>query len=319
MDNKIIERAYQLINTPIDPNLRVPFDLADIVDYGEAEPGETIEYFAADSSAVDGIFEVESDGSLTYHKITLRETEAIAFQGLTSKLETILVDEIMNSKDQTALAVKKDSITRSMDKIEIYRVLNGILALDGSNGSADQEVSSATGDDILRLILKLEAKITNYVTNSVLYLGANAYAKYQNYDLDNADNFHFPVPIAAELAKRGINKVVKVIGVLELDKDTGTTSELLDADYGILVGRDSNLVKGKPVKMFRRKFNAEIAQMSGAKEGDVRLVSIANVPQPINANAANTLGYSAFGYESISQVITNYRAICWADFSAVIA
>jgi len=309
----VIERAYQLINTPIDTNLRVPFELVDIVDYNEAEPGETVEYFAADSSAVDGIYEV-TDSVLTYHKIGLRDAVAISFTGLNSKLETILLDEIMNSKDQTALAVKKDSIIRSMDKDEIRRVLAAIVALDGDTGEANQEVEAETGDDILRLIIKMANKITDYATDSVLLLGADAYAKYVDYDLDNADNFHFPFPIAAELAKRGINKIIKVIGELDTG-ETGAT-QLLDAKLGILVGRNSNLVKGKPVKMMRRKFSAEIAARAGAKEGDVRLVNIADVPQPVNGG--NVLGYAVYGYEQLAQVITNYRALCWSDFTKVL-
>jgi hypothetical protein len=68
--------------------------------------------------------------------------------------------------------------------------------------------------------------------------------------------------------------------------------------------------------MMRRKFSAEIAARAGAKEGDVRLVNIADVPQPVNGG--NVLGYAVYGYEQLAQVITNYRALCWSDFTKVL-
>jgi hypothetical protein len=308
-----IEKAYELINEPIDVNMRVPFELAEIVDYKDSEPGETVEYFNTDHSGVDGIYEADSNGSISYHKITLRTPVALTFQGLQSNLETVLIDEILNSKDQTALATKKDGIIRSMDKEEVRRALNLILAV------GSQEYTVQTGDDFLKAIIGMRDIITNYATNSILLLGSNAYKAYEDYDLNNADNFHYPTPIDGELKKRGITKVVKVIGTVVLGSETGEPdTALLDTSYAILVGRDSSLVAGKPIKMRRRKFTKEIAELSGAKEGAVRLVNIAQTPQPINGDGANTLGYGAFGYESQIQVLTNYRAVAWSDLSSLV-
>jgi len=308
-----VEKAYELIGSPIDPNLKVPFELTEIVDYKDSEPGETVEYFTTDHSGTDGIWEANSDGTLTYHKITLRTPTALTFQGLQSQLETILIDEIMNTKDQTALATKKDGIIRSMDKEEVRRALNLILAVES------QEYTVQTGDDFLNAIIGMREIITNYATDSILLLGANAHKAYEDYDLNNVDNFHYAMPIDGELKKRGINKVVKVIGSVVLGDETGDPdTSLLDTSYAILVGRDSSLVAGKPIKMRRRKFSKEIAELSGAKEGATRLVSIAETPQPINGDGANTLGYGAFGYESQIQVLTNYRAVAWSDLSSLV-
>lgn len=313
MRDPMVEKAYELIGSPIDPNLRVPFELTDIVDYKDSEAGESVEYFNTDHSGVDGIWEANANGTLTYHKITLRNPVALTFQGLQSQLETILIDEILNSKDNTAMATKKDGIIRSMDKEEVRRCLNLILAV------ASQEYTVQTGDDFLKAVIGMRDIIVNYATDSVLLLGANAYKAYEDYDLNNADNFNYPTPIDAELKKRGIAKVIKVIGTVVLGSETGDPdTALLDTSYGILVGRDSSLAAGKPIKMRRRKFAGQTAQLSGAKEGDTRLVKFVEAPQPINAENANTLGYSVYGYESQIQVLTNYRAVSFCDLSSLV-
>jgi len=61
----VIEKAYQLINEPIDPNLKVSVELADIVDYKESEPGETVEYFASDRADVDDLYAADAAGTIT--------------------------------------------------------------------------------------------------------------------------------------------------------------------------------------------------------------------------------------------------------------
>jgi len=295
-----IERAYELIGQPIDPNLRCPVELADIVDYKESEPGETIEYFASDRSDVDDIYAADANGGLTLHKLTLGTPTALTFVGLQSKLEYVLIDEILNSKDQTALAAKKDGIIRAMDKEEVRRIFNVILAI------ASQEVTKDSGEDILDVIIKMKQKVSNYATDYILLVASDVMDEIEKYDKENANNFNYRLAIKEEIAKLGINKIVKVIG------EVNSTAVLANGK-AILVGRDSTLAQGRPIKMRRRKFSGEIAEMSGAEEGAVRLVSVARTPQIVNADGKNTLGYGTFGYESVIEVVTNYRAVCWAD------
>jgi len=88
---------------------------------------------------------------------------------------------------------------------------------------------------------------------------------------------------------------------------------VLAAGKAILVGRNSSLVRGRPITFLRRKFQKEIAELSGAGEGAVRLIDVAKTPCVVNGAGANTLGYGVFGYESIIQVLTNYRATSWSD------
>lgn len=302
----VIERAYQLINEPIDPNLRCPVELVDVVNYKESEAGETVEYFAspAQDRGVDTIYTVDAAGSLTYHKVPLKSVTALTFVGLQSLLETVLIDEILNSKDQSALAQKKDAIIRAMDSEEVRRILNLCL------GVVSQKITKVAGEDILDVIIRMKQLVSDYATDYILLVASDVMNAIETYDKDNVTNFHYKMEIMVELEKLGIKKIVKVLGNSGLD--AGDTP-VLAAGKAILVGRNSNLAQGRPITMLRRKFEKEIAELSGAGEGAVRLIDIAKTPTVINAAGKNTLGYGCFGYESLIQVLTNYRAVSFSE------
>lgn len=302
----VIERAYQLINTPIDPNLRTPVELADIVNYRESEAGETVEYFASPAQdRADTVISVASgDGKLVYNKIGLKTVLPLTFVGIQSQLETILLDEIMNSKDQSALAAKKDGIIRSMDNKEVYNVIN--LCLGAGTG---QEITKATGEDLLDVIIRMKELIADYSTDYVLLVASDVMNAIESYDKNNVTNFQYDFRIKQQLDDLGIKKVVKVVGTI----GDGST-RVLALGKAILVGRNSNIATGgqRPITMLRRKFSKETAELSGATEGAVRLVEVAKTPTIVDTNA-NVLGYGVFGYESVIQVLLNYRAVAWSD------
>ena len=302
----VIDRAYQLINEPIDPNLKCAVELADIVNYKESEAGETVEYFAsaAQDRGADTIYAADANGTLVYAKVGLKTVTALTFVGLQSKLETVLIDEILNSKDQSALAQKKEAIIRAMDSEEVHRILNLCLAVPS------QEVNKVTGMDLLDTIIKMKEKVSDYATDYVLLCASDVMNEIEKYDKENVGTFNYKMEIKAELAKIGIVKIVKVLGNSGL---AGGSTPCLDAGKAILVGRNSGLAAGRPITFLRRKFSKEIAELSGAAEGAVRLIDVAKTPTVINGSSANTLGYGVFGYESIIQVLTNFRAIAWSD------
>lgn len=302
----VIERAYALINEPIDPNLRCPVELVDIVNYREAEAGETVEYFGspAQDRGADAIYSVDVNGSIVYQKITLKTVSSLTFTGLQSKLETILIDEILNSKDQTALAQKKDSISRAMDCEEVRLILNLCLAV------GSQEITKDSGEDLLDVIIKMKQKVSDYATDYILLVASDVMDEIEKYDKENANNFNYKLSIMEEIAKLGIKKVVKVLGNSGF---SGGNTPVLASGTAILVGRNSNIAKGRPVHFSRRKFSGEVAQLAGAQEGAVRLIDILPTPYPVNAQGANTLGFGVYGYESKTMVLTNYRAISWCD------
>jgi hypothetical protein len=152
--------------------------------------------------------------------------------------------------------------------------------------------------------------VSDYSTDYVLLVASDVMDAIERYDKENVSNFNYKMNILDEIAKLGIKKVVKVIGETRLD---ASTDKVLADCKAILVGRNSNLTAGRPISFLRRKFTKEIAELSGAAEGAVRLVQVVPTPIIINTNGANTLGYGVFGYESLIQVLTNYRAVAWSD------
>lgn len=306
---RIIEKAYLLINQPLDPNLVVPESIKEVVDYREAEAGEDVVYFSTERE-IDDLYEANGEGDILYHKLTLGTTTPLYFQGQNSKLCTVLIDEILNSKDLTAISNKKVAITRAMDKLEAYNVIQLCLNAGGS-----QEITKVTGEDELDAIIRMKQLVSNYSTNYTLLVSSDVMNKIETYDKRNVGDFNYNLSIFTVIKNLGIDKVVKIIGKVQLGEAvTGNDeTDVIPAGTAILVGRDSTLVDGRPISLIRRKFTKEVAQLSGAGEGAVRLISIIPTPFPINANGKQTLGYSVFGYESLIQVLVNKRAVSFCS------
>jgi hypothetical protein len=305
--NNIIEIAYKLINEPLNPNLSTPLEITDIVNYKTAEAGETVEYFAspAQDRGADGLYSIDANGSITYHKINLKTTTPISFSGLQTKLETVLLDSIMNSKDQTALATCKSNLTLQMDNRESRLACDLCLGVNES-----QKIKKLGNEDLLDVIIRMKQKISDYSTDYILLVAPDVMDAIESYDKVNCDNFSYSFPINEMLARLRIKSVVKVLGN---DVYGDVATPILANGKCILVGRNSKIMDGKPLFLVRRKFSGEVARNSGAEEGAVRLINIVPVPYIVNSEGANTLGYGVFGYSSISIVLINYRAISFCE------
>jgi len=305
MADRNVELAYKLLNTPIDPNLRCPLELSEIANYVEGEMGETIHYFAspAQDRGVDVIYAADANGDLTAVKVPLKSVSALAYEGLQSNLDYVLITELLNSKDQGALAARKNGIIRAMDNEEVRRMLNLCFV-------ASQEVTKDTGEDILDVIIKMKQKVSDYGTDYILLVASDVMDAIERYDKENVTSFNYKMSIHDEIAKLGIKKVVKILG--NSGYNDGNTP-VLAAGKAILVGRDSNLTSSKPLSLVRAKFSGEVATNSGAAEGAVRLISVADAPTVVNANGKNTIGYGVYGFEGLIEVNLNYRAISWSD------
>ena len=300
-----IELAYTLLNEPIDPNLRCPLELQEIVNYVEAPMGETIHYFAspAQDRGVDVIYAANADGDLAPVKVPLMGVSALTFEDLQSKMDYVLIHELLNSKDSSALAARKNGIIRSMDNEEVRRALNLCFV-------ASQEVLKVTGEDLLDVIIKMKQKVSDYATDYILLVASDVMDEIEKFDKDNVATFNYKMGIKETIADLGIKKIVKIIGNSGL---AGGSTPCLAAGKAILVGRDSSLTAGKPISVVRAKFEKEVAENSGAAEGAVRLIQVVKTPTVINANGKNTIGYGVFGYEGIIEVNLNYRAISWSS------
>lgn len=291
----------QVLGAPIDPNLKVPVALAEIAEVETAQPGELVRIFnnSAEDVQTDVIYSVDANGELTINKVSPVAPATLTFVGLQSRLDYVLIDEILPAADQNALARKKAGIARAMDKEEVKRICTAIL------GIPSQEVTQGSGEDLYDLIVKMGHLVEDYGDNCVLLVGSTVKEVIDTYDKVNADNFHYRIGIKEYLAEANI-KVIKMTG-----KVNGVA--ILAAPKLILVARDSTLAIGKPITFVRRLMSPEIAKLMNSESAE-RAISVAQVPTVISATGKNTLGYGVFGYESIIETITNYRALAWATF-----
>jgi len=291
----------QVLGAPIDPNLKVPVALSEIADTETAQPGELVRIFnsSAEDAGVDSIYAVDADGGLIIQKVSPVTPATLTFVGLQSKLQYVLIDEILPSPDQNALGRRKASITRAMDKQEVKRICDAIL------GIPSQEVVQG-GGDLYDLIVAMVHKVEDYGDNYVLLAGSTVKEAIDTFDKVKAGTFNYRIGIKEYLASAGI-KVIKVTGAVN-------GGALLATDKLILVARDSTLAQGKPITFVRRLLSPEIVKLMNSESAD-RAISVAQAPVIINAANKNTLGYGVFGYESIIETITNYRALAWAIYA----
>ena len=294
------------IGQPIDSNIPVPIELQEICDLETAEFGEDVYYFASYDDNTDTVYTAADSGEVTSNKKSPSGATALTFVGYQSDLAYVTIHELQDAKDQTALARKKAAITRSMDKQDVRKLLDTILAI------ASQEVELTSGQDLYDGILAMVHKVIDFGDNFILLVGSTVWEAINTYDKENADNFYYRVGIKEMLAQNGI-KLVKVTGST-ITLDSTSPVPVLAATKAILVARDSKLnVGGKPCLFVRRKINPAVAQLLGIEPNEAqRLITTIGGLQVIN-NHKNIMGFGVVGYECVIEAITNYKAISWSD------
>jgi hypothetical protein len=297
-------KIAQYIKSPIDPNLKVTPVLGMVSDIVDVPAGERTWYWTNEDANVDDIYTVDASGEITAHKVSAVSATELTFVHLNSKKEYVLLSEVMDAVDQAALARKKAAIARSMDKIEVKRILDAMLSISG------QDFTQGTDEDIVDLVTRMKQGLEDYGDKFVLLCGKNVKAKIDTYDKDHAKvgaagALYYPVKIKEVFGELGV-EVVKVIGKLKVDGDSSVS--ILGDDSAILVARDSMLSAGLPTVLVRRMIPDSVKQAAGIEvENAYRATIIDQIPTHIAGT--DTLGFGVIGYESIIQCITNKHAI----------
>ncbi len=311
----------KLIGEPINYQLPVPVEISAIADIETVEPGEKLWRYTNVDSDLDTILVIDTtDGKLiTVKRSPLGETE-ISFQGLNSKLEYVLVNDVLGNPDTKVLGRKKESISRGMDKRELKLILDGIEAGTNTPGNASVQSNDAvSGDDLYDIIMAMKHKIEDYGDGFVLLCGSTAKEKIDTYDKDYASTYNYNVTLSAKLKELGI-EVMKIFGKVE-STNAGGEQALLNTKHMILLAKNSRVATGKPIKFVRRKISPDIAKMMGADVDNAqRAIVVGGVPQIIDfsGTSSNVLGYGVLGAEWVIFAIPNPKAICTSDCSAII-
>lgn len=325
MENKDLHlEISKLLGSPINVQLPVAIELSEIADFETAQPGEKVFTIENLDTVADVVLDVDANGVITPVKRTPGTDVQLTFKGLNSKQEYVLLDSVMNSVDQMALARRKASIARGMDKRELKIILDAMLTPSSTYYPANKvanlrDTAATSGQDLYDVIVLAKQAIEDYGENFLLLAGKNVKAKIDTWEKDNATSFNYNVSLEEKLAKMGI-KVMKVFGQVSAATNEAE-ADLMDPDTFILIARNSRLVDGKPVKFVRRIVSPEIAQAAGLAVDNAQrctIVTPAPVIVPVSGTNEPVLGYGVIGYESVIFCITNPYAIATCDCSAIL-
>ena len=309
----------KLIGEPISNQLPVPVEIAAICDTFTAEPGEHVWRYTNIDKDADYILDVDADGKITVVKKTVMGDTELTFKHLDSRLEYVLIKDVLDNPDTSVLSRKKEAIIRGMDKSELYILLTAIEGgTDVTNNQGVQSVTASTGDDLYDLIMDMKHLVEDYGDGYVLLCGTTVKEKIDTYDKDNVTTFNYNITLFDRLKALGID-VMKIFG--KVDRGSGEVA-LLNASHMILVAKNSRLAEGKPIKFIRRKITPDLAKLMGADIDKAQRAVFVNptpVIQDFSGTSSNLLAYACLGYESFIFAITNALAVVTCDATLAIA
>lgn len=333
-DDDIKLKIAKSIGEPISSNLPVPVEITEVANIDTAEVGEKVYRWKGVDDAADVVLDIAQDGSLTEIKREPIGDTLLNFKGLNSKKEHVLMDQILAASDNVkVLARRKASIIRSMDKKEVYAVIQGVKnasALgnsdgdilpkdDGGEGSVIgcNEIVPESADDIYDVIMAMKHKIEDYGDNYVLLAGSTVKERIDNYSKDNAVSHNYNVDLNEMLRQKGI-EVMKIYGKFSEDSsETEVEKRIMEKEDMILLAKNSRIDEGKPITFVRRKISAQLAELMGAEVDNAYRLTLAD-GAPVIVAGNNTFGYSVWGYESLVMFINNPYAIAYADCSNIL-
>jgi len=308
----------KLIGQPISTKLPVPYEIMQVADLDTAEAGDHVWRYSALDTDADVILQADTtNGAIIVKKRSpLGDTE-LSFTGLDSKMEYVLINDILNNPDTKKLARRKASITRGMDKRELKTLID-LIETDNTTLKPGLDVTRddpASGEDLYDAIISMKHVVEDYGDGFVLLVGSTVKEKIDTYDKDQAATFNYNVTLTAKLRELGI-EVVKMFGQVST-VTAETEAAIMNTNHAILVAKNSRIAEGKPIKFVRRKINAEIAASMGADVDDAQRALIIG-HTPVIVSGVNTYAYSVYGFESVCYFISNPKALVKSDFTSVV-
>jgi len=309
MDRNYALEIASLIGQPINTQLPVPVALSAIADTYTAQAGEKVWRYDALDNTTDLVLDIDVNGVITPIKRDGIGDVQMAFKGLNSKLEYVLVDAVLASPDTDLLSRRRESITRGLDKREVKLIVDAILSGSAKTyfpGVAPENLG--TGSDIYDVIVAMKHQVEDYGDGFVLLVAPDVKETIDNYDKEKAGTYMNGLSLPAKLKELGI-EVIKMFG--KVDVGAGEVA-IMPIGKMILVAKNSTMSEGKPIKFVRRLINSEIAKLMGATVDGAQRATIVN-PTPVTVLGSLTLAYGIYSYESVIFCITNPKCIVVAE------
>ena len=322
-------RIAKLIQEPINYQHRVPIALSKIADEYTAEPGEHVWRIQNIDTNVDVVFALNADGKLVQIKRSPLQDVELTFVHWNTKKEYVLLSEILDRVDTNALARRKESLTRGMDKKELKTILDALItptnAVYPVNDTTNAGIAVVSGDDIYDAFVRGVHTLEDYGDGYEALVGTTVKEKIDTFSKENATSNYYDVRLKAKIAELGVN-ITKVYGTVsdatgDAAAELAADAVLLDKKKFVMVATDSSMVKGKPISFVRRRITPAIAESMGADVDKAqRAVFVGQAPERVDVAGvgSDVLGYSVFCYESIIFCVTNPNAVVVGDLTSII-
>lgn len=330
--NRLGMAVAMRVGEPINVKLPVPFELAKICNFEEAEPGERVWTPTNVDDASDVIYSVDTTyGIMTTTKVDPIGETQLTFKHLNSPLTRVNLPDILESNDDRILIRKKQKVTDGLDKTEVRVLLTAILTpgTTRTNGGAPSNeaitvVTPDSSDDLFDVIKEMVETVEDYSKGGhVLLAGSSAYSKVKSFSKDRASTDNYDTDLLGYLKDNNI-ELIKVSGTVQ---NTGDQAEaaLMDANKLILVALESTNAMGKPITFVRRKLSTSKFPGLETEVNMQRGYLYTNMPSVDAASGASAAGsvanlwsYGICAYESVIFTIDNPKAICVsADLSSI--
>lgn len=277
----------KIVGMPYDPSMPVNKMIGTILTFDTVEAGEDYEYFIVDED-VKQVYLLGADCNVTSVAVTPNTELALTFAEYTTPEFYLCIKTLLEAK-YDVLARKRETIRRSMDNVEVKKVIDLFdAAVPVANVHGLSTGKTKFGYDNLCAMVE---DVANYGTSLHLVMGTNVNKDIILWNFDNDKNQPIS-PADFGVTTHVIRGTVKV--------DAGSVAPILDPNVAYLVAT-SDSEENKPGYFVRRKLDILNA------DGEERAILNTSPVMAIGSN--RKLAFAVVGYENIACVITNANTI----------